>query len=47
MLVAAADDVFLKPAQKGRQSGASAKSYDAESTGERLRFGRFLLHRMT
>ena len=47
MLVAAAYDVLLKPAQKSGQSGASAKSYDAESTGESLRFGRFLLHRMT
>jgi hypothetical protein len=47
MLVAAADYVLFKPAQKSGQSGASAESYDAESTGERLRFGRFLLHRMT
>jgi hypothetical protein len=47
MLVAAADDVFLEAAKNCREASAAAESYDAESTGECLRFVCFSLHRMT
>jgi hypothetical protein len=47
VLITATDDVFLEPAQKCGKSSPSAKSNDAVSTREGLRFGRDFLHRMT
>jgi hypothetical protein len=47
MLVAAAYDILLEPAEKSGKSGSPAESYDAESAREGFRFERFFLHRMT